>query len=120
MILDADMIQMVQSYLEPIGTSDADFAFDAIQEVGPGGHFFGCAHTQARYKDAFYQPMISDWRNYETWEDAGQPMAPQKANAIYHELLVSYEAPAVDPAVTEELNDFVARRHREGGAPTDF
>lgn len=120
MILDADMIQMVQSYLEPIGTSEADFAFDAIEEVGPGGHFFGCAHTQARYKDAFYQPMISDWRNYETWEDAGQPMAPQKANAIYHELLASYEAPAIDPAITEELTDFVARRHKEGGAPTDF
>ncbi len=33
------------------------------QLVRPGGHFFGTEHTQQRYRSAFYQPMISDWRN---------------------------------------------------------
>ena len=44
---------------------------DAFAEVGPGNHFFGCAHTQERYTTAFYQPFLSDWRNFESWQEAG-------------------------------------------------
>ena len=50
-------------------------ALDAIREVGPGGHFFGVEHTQQRFRTAFHRPMISDWRNYETWDEAGRPEA---------------------------------------------
>ena len=48
---------------------------DAIREVGPGGHFFGAAHTLARYATAFYAPMVSDWRNFQQWDAAGRPLA---------------------------------------------
>jgi trimethylamine--corrinoid protein Co-methyltransferase len=78
------------------------------------------AHTQSRYKTAFFSPMISDWRNYETWEEAGRPDAYGKANRLYKQLLAEYEPPPMDPAVREELAAFVARRKEEGGAPTDF
>ena len=61
---------------------DDSLALDAIAEVGPGGHFFGTAHTQARFRSEFYRPLISDWRNYETWQDAGSPQAAAKANQL--------------------------------------
>ena len=91
-------------------------ALDAIREVGPGGHFFGCAHTLARYRTAFYAPMISDWRNYETWREAGSPDADQRAR-LCEALLAEYQPPPLDPAIREELDAFVARRKAEGGAP---
>jgi trimethylamine--corrinoid protein Co-methyltransferase len=91
-----------------------------MQEVGPGGHFFGAQHTQERYKTAFHRPLISDWRNYESWEEAGSPQAPAKANKIWKALLAAYEPPPMDPARREELDAFVARRVEEGGVPTDF
>jgi hypothetical protein len=53
-------------------------AFAAMQEVGPGGHFFGAEHTQSRYRTAFHKPMLSDWRNYETWQEAGSPELPPR------------------------------------------
>ena len=31
-------------------------------------HFFGSSHTLERYETAFYRPLVSDWRNFETWE----------------------------------------------------
>ncbi len=37
-------------------SNDDELALDAMREVGPGGHFFGCAHTQARYRTAFFAP----------------------------------------------------------------
>ncbi|MEQ9448678.1 MAG: trimethylamine methyltransferase family protein, partial [Rhodospirillaceae bacterium] len=64
LIVDAEMLQIVSRYFEPIATDDASLAVEAIAEVGPGGHFFGVSHTLERYETAFYEPLLSDWRNY--------------------------------------------------------
>ena len=120
MILDAELLQMFEAFLEPIVVDEETLAVDAIAEVGPGGHFFGVQHTQDRFRTAFHHPMLSDWRNYESWEEAGSPQAYGKANSVMKTLLAAYEPPAVDSAVVEELEAFVARRKAEGGVATDY
>jgi trimethylamine---corrinoid protein Co-methyltransferase len=120
MVLDAELLGMVEAFLDPVVVDEASLAFEAMVEVGPGGHFFGTQHTQDRYRTAFHRPMISDWRNYETWQEAGSPEAPSKANHIWKELLAAYQPPPMDPAVREELDAFVERRVAEGGVPTDY
>ncbi|MEO4000014.1 trimethylamine methyltransferase family protein [Mesorhizobium sp. CAU 1732] len=119
-ILDIDMLQMVAEFLTPLDLSEDALAIDAIRDVGPGGHFFGTPHTQSRYKTAFYAPILSDWRNFETWAEAGSPTAMEKANRVWKERLATFEAPPLDPAIREELDAFVDKRIAEGGAPTDF
>ncbi|MGE3307502.1 MAG: trimethylamine methyltransferase family protein [Rhizobiaceae bacterium] len=119
-ILDIDLLQMVAEFLTPLDLSEDALAIDAIRDVGPGGHFFGTPHTQSRYKTAFYSPILSDWRNYETWNEAGAPTAIERANRVWKERLATYEEPYMDPAIREELDAFVERRKAEGGAPTDF
>uniref|UniRef100_UPI003BAC350A trimethylamine methyltransferase family protein n=1 Tax=Stappia sp. TaxID=1870903 RepID=UPI003BAC350A len=119
-VMDVDLLQMLDAFMEPLDTSPEALAVDAIRDVGPGGHFFGTAHTQARYKTAFYAPLISDWRNFESWTEAGSPSAFDKAQGVLAQALGEYETPPMDPAIAEELADFVARRKAEGGAPTDF
>ncbi len=120
MVLDADLLDMVASFLEPFRVDEAELALEAMREVGPGGHYFGAAHTQSRYKTAFFAPMISDWRNHEAWAAAGSPTAADRMHSLYKEKLAQYRAPPMDPAVREELDAFVARRKAEGGVPTDF
>ncbi|MEP1124236.1 MAG: trimethylamine methyltransferase family protein [Ilumatobacter sp.] len=120
MVVDADLLHMVSAFLEPLDTSDDALAVDAIAGVGPAGHFFGEAHTQARYQTEFYGPMVSDWRNWETWTDAGRPDARTRANTIARSILAEYEAPPIDDAIRSELRDFVDRRVSEGGVDTDF
>ena len=117
-ILDAEMLQLIAAFLEPLDTGADALALDAIREVGPGSHFFQAAHTMARYEHAFYAPLISDWRNFETWQEAGGLDATQRANRTWKALLAAYEPPPLDPAVAEEIAAFVARRKEEGGAPT--
>jgi trimethylamine---corrinoid protein Co-methyltransferase len=119
-IVDIDLLQMVATFLEPLDVSADALALDAMREVGPGGHFFGAAHTQARYQTAFYAPLLSDWRNFETWREAGSPTAMQKANAVWKDNLARYQRPAMDPAIEDELDAFVAARKAEGGVKTDF
>jgi trimethylamine--corrinoid protein Co-methyltransferase len=120
MILDAELLGMVEAFLDPVVVDDETLALAAIEEVGPGGHFFGVSHTQSRFRTAFHKPMLSDWRNYETWQEAGSPELPSKANRIWKEMLAVYEPPTMDPAVAEELSAFVERRVAEGGVPTDY
>jgi len=115
MILDAELLQMMAVFLQPIEVDDDTMGLEAIAEVGPGGHFFGAAHTLERYETAFYAPMLSDWRNFEAWNEAGHRDTAQRANVVYKKILASFEPPPLDPAVREELDDFVARRKREGG-----
>jgi trimethylamine--corrinoid protein Co-methyltransferase len=119
-VLDCDLIQMVMEFLAPLDTSADGLALDAIREVGPGGHFFGAQHTLARYSSAFYAPLISDWSNHQQWVAAGRPEAAQRANALYKQVLAEYQPPPLAADRREELDDFVARRTREGGAPTDY
>ncbi|MFQ5467915.1 MAG: trimethylamine methyltransferase family protein, partial [Kiloniellaceae bacterium] len=115
-ILDAEILQMMAEFLEPIVVDQDTLGLEAIRDVGPGGHFFGTPHTLARYETAFYQPILSDWRNYETWAEAGAETATQRANRIYKQVLAAYEPPPLDPAIKDELDAYVDRRTREGGA----
>jgi trimethylamine--corrinoid protein Co-methyltransferase len=119
-VMDCETLQQVIHYLAPIPVSDDDIAVEAIRDVGPRSHFFGAEHTRARYETAFYGPFLSDWRNFEAWSAAGSVETPKRANAIWKQILAEFEPPPLDPAIEEELREFVERRKREGGAPTDF
>ncbi len=48
-VLDVDLLQMVSEFLQPVEINEDALGVEAIREVGPGGHFFGAAHTLARY-----------------------------------------------------------------------
>ncbi len=119
-IIDCELLQQYAHYHQPIGLTEADLAVDAIRAVGPTGHFLGADHTQERYKTAFYSPFLSDWSNFESWEQAGAIQTPERANRLFKEVLAQYTEPPMDPAAREELVAFVDRRKKEGGAPTDF
>jgi len=121
-IMDCEMLQQIQRYMEPttFATTPDDIAIEAIKAVGNDGHFFGIQHTQDRYETAFYQPFLSDWRNYEAWEVAGGIWTAERAHKIYLQIMEEFKAPPMDEAIREELATFVAKRKSEGGAPTDF
>ena len=113
LILDAEILQMMGEVLQPLVIDDAEIGVDTIAAVGPGGHFFGSAHTLERFEHAFYQPILSDWRNFETWQDDGSQTAAQRANGIWKQLLAEFQPPAMDQARSEAIDAFVIRRTRE-------
>ena len=86
--MDCEVLQQFQRYLEPEITdySEDSLAVDAIRQVGPTGHFFGAEHTQKRYTNAFYSPFLSDWSNFEAWEEAGAVWTHDRANINHNDL----------------------------------
>jgi trimethylamine--corrinoid protein Co-methyltransferase len=115
-ILDVEVAQMVAEICQPSPFDEAELALDAIREVGPGGHFFGCQHTMERYANAFYTPLVSDWSNFGQWTEAGSLTATQRANRIWKQVLEGYTPPARNAGVAEVLEDYVQRRIAQGGA----
>ena len=116
-ILDAEMLQMMSEYLQPLSFTEDELAVKAIDEVGPGNHFFQSSHTMERYENAFYNPLVSDWSNFETWQENGEVTATQRANKIWKQMLTEYQQPALEQDRAEALNEFVEKRKAEGGAP---
>jgi trimethylamine--corrinoid protein Co-methyltransferase len=109
-VMDADQLGILHRLAKGVDVSEAAQAMDAIREVGPGGHYLGCAHTQAHFKEAFWRSDLLDYRPFETWEDEGARDTQALASARVAKLLGEYQPPALDEAVAEELADYVARQ----------
>lgn len=114
-IIDIEILQMMSETLLPLKIDEAELAVEAIGAVGPGGHFFGSPHTLERYETAFYRPLVSDWRNFESWQEAGSPGAADHANRLWKQALIEYLPPPLEDDRVAELDDFVRRRKSEGG-----
>ena len=113
LIIDAEILQLISESLKPIPVNRDTLAVEAIAEVPPGGHFFGSSHTMERYEDVFYEPLLSDWRNFETWRDDGAQHTAQRANRVWKSLLNEYQAPSLDESIAEELERYIAQRKDE-------
>lgn len=115
LILDVEILQNMMEILRPIDFSEDELGFETIASVPTGGHFFGTSHTLARYENAFYTPMLSDWTNHGAWEAGGAKHALTRATELWQRALHEYEEPVMDPAIREELDAYVAHRKEEIG-----
>ncbi len=109
-VMDADQLGILHKLAEGVSADENAQAMDAIREVGPGGHYLGCAHTQANFKSAFWRTGVLDYKPFETWDEEGARDTPALAAARMKKLLADYRQPGIDPAVNEALNDYVARK----------
>ena len=114
LIMDADRLGGYQKLLGlGLVTDDNAFARDAYEEVAPGGHFLGSGHTMRNYQTAFYEPVLSDSENVESWEEGGSKDMRKRAFERWNDMLNRYEKPPIDQAKEEELRAYVAKRKEE-------
>ena len=99
----------------PLEIDEASLAFGAHEEVGPGGHFLGAAHTLERFRECFYRPLLSSTENFERWKSKGGLDATARAEVIWEQTLEEYEQPPLDEAIRAELQEYVDRRRTELG-----
>lgn len=109
-VMDCDQAGMLAVFAKGVDLSENGQALSAIEEVGPGNHYLGCAHTQANFREAFYRSPINDSNSYEQWKEDGRLDLTQRANASYKKQLEEYVAPAIDPAIDEALCEFMDKR----------
>ena len=111
--MDADQLGALHKFAQGVTSDENAQAMDAIREVGPGGHYLGCAHTQANFKSGFWRSDVLDYKPYETWVDEGSRDTMALANAKVRKILADYQQPMLDPAIDEALRAYVAKRKEE-------
>ena len=109
-VMDADQLGILHHMAGGVEIDENAQAMDAIREVVPSGHYLGCAHTQANFKDAFWRSDLLDYKPFETWYEEGARDTMTLASARVEYLLANYQQPALDPAVAEALSEYVARK----------
>ncbi|HET9104688.1 MAG TPA: trimethylamine methyltransferase family protein [Solirubrobacteraceae bacterium] len=114
-ILDVELLRELRHEFTPLEIDEAALAFDAHTEVGAGGHFLGAAHTLERFRDCFYRPMLSSTENFDRWTKKGARNTTARAGELWRAALEDYEAPPLDEAIRDELQEYVNRRRTELG-----
>ena len=109
-VMDADQLGTLHHLAKGVLMDENAQAMDALREVGPGGHFLGCQHTQDNFKTAFWRSDLLDYKPFETWDEEGARDTQTLAGVRVKKMLGDYQAPALDEAKREELDDYVARK----------
>ncbi|THD83053.1 trimethylamine methyltransferase [Aliigemmobacter aestuarii] len=117
-VMDADQLGTLHHLAQGIMMDENGQGMDAIREVGPGGHYLGCAHTQANFKSAFWRSDLLDYKPFETWDEEGARDTETLAAERVRKMLGDYQKPDLDPAIEDALNDYVARK--KGSMPDAF
>jgi trimethylamine---corrinoid protein Co-methyltransferase len=109
-VMDVEILRMMEVFLRGIPLDEEGLALDAFEEVAPGGHFLGAAHTMRHYRDAFYRPLIADLQNFERWQQRGAKAADIRANETWRKWLTQYQEPALDPGIDAALTEYIVKR----------
>lgn len=117
-VMDADQLGALHGLAKGVSVDENAQAMDAIREVGPGGHYLGCAHTQANFKEAFWKTDLLDYKPFETWSEEGGRDTVALATARVQKLLDNYKQPQLDPAIAEALAQYVA--DKKASMPDSF
>ncbi|MEM7752449.1 MAG: trimethylamine methyltransferase family protein [Pseudomonadota bacterium] len=117
-VMDADQLGLLHHLAKGVDLSENGQGMDALREVGPGGHYLGCAHTQANFKSAFWRSNLLDYKPFETWAEEGAQDTQALATTRIETLLEQYEAPPMDPGTLAELDAYIAKTKAE--APEAF
>ncbi|WP_299828207.1 trimethylamine methyltransferase family protein [uncultured Roseobacter sp.] len=119
LITDLEVLQMVAELCTETPADVADIGLEALEEVQPGGHFFGAAHTMERYQTAFYEPLIGDLSNFGTWQERGGKDATTRATDMWKQIVAEAATPRVDETALGHLRDNIRRKSAAGGAPPE-
>ncbi|PWK62787.1 trimethylamine methyltransferase family protein [Roseicyclus mahoneyensis] len=109
-VMDADQLGILHKLAEGVPFDTNAQAMDALREVGPGGHFLGCAHTQENYASAFWRTNLLDYKPYETWSEEGARDTEALASAKLDKMLDDYRQPHLDPVIDEELRAYMTQK----------
>jgi trimethylamine--corrinoid protein Co-methyltransferase len=117
-VMDADQLGTLHHLARGVEVDENAQAMGAIEEVGPGGHYLGCAHTQDNFKTAFWRSDLLDYKPFETWADEGSRDTEALASLRVEKMLADYQQPHLDPSIDEALKAYV--RQKKESMPDAF
>jgi len=112
-IIDEELCGMVRKALTPMEISDKTLSLDIIKEVGIGGEFLSHPKTLELCRSEYFTPKLMFRDNYESWLSKGKMRLDDIAHDNIEKRLESYEKPAIDKSLENDLKRYVEKRKEE-------
>jgi trimethylamine--corrinoid protein Co-methyltransferase len=106
-VIDDEICGMVKRIKKAYEVNADTLALDVIKAVGPGGHFLDQDHTFEHFRSEFYQPMISNRDNFDTWQAGGSQQIMETANRKVKQILADYSPPDLPAEADKDLKQFI-------------
>ena len=120
-VMDCEVLQQIERYFEPSSPTPRPTRWRSRRSGRSGHAGTSSAPTTRRAVTPQRSTRLSSATGATT-RPGRRPGAldAERANRAWKAILAEFEPPPIDPAIREELAEYVARRKREGGAPTDY
>lgn len=107
-VIDDEIVGTAMRVLRGINLTSDSLAVEAIDRVGPGGHYLTDPLTLQYMRSEYFQPHVSDRRNRTAWEDAGKQDTRLRAATRVSRLLAGPRGPGfaaeVDAAIRSRFH----------------
>jgi len=114
-MMDTEVLGMLHTLARGLDVSEEGQAMESILSVPPDGHHLGTEHTMRNFRTAFHRPAMFDYNPFEQWEEEGAKDIYRVASDKVKQSLAEYQAPALDPALDDALQEFINKRKSEIG-----
>jgi trimethylamine--corrinoid protein Co-methyltransferase len=105
-IIDEEICARIARIHAGMDTSDLTSSLKLIQEVGGGGEYLTHPHTLNNFR-MMWHPTVSNWENYNEWQNSGFEDAVITANKVWKERLLSAPDSYLAPEVDKDLTAFI-------------
>jgi len=108
LVMNDEIIGMVRRIFRGIEVDDETLAEDAIDEVGPGGHFLGSEHTMRHFRKETWWPTIINRLRHADWVKSGEKTFAQKAQEKAARILSNYRPEPLPEEILSKINEILS------------
>lgn len=105
-IIDEELYQRNARIHMGMDLSDLALPLKLIHEIGGGGEYLTHEHTLRNFR-MMWSPTVSNWENYNEWENSGFEDAAIAANKVWKERLLNAPDTYLAPEVDKDLTAFI-------------
>lgn len=107
-VIDDEIVGMVKRVLRGVEVTPDSMAVEAIDRVGPGGHYLMDPHTLQNMRSELFHPALGDRQNRAMWQRAGKQDTRVRATERVESLLRTHQPlglpPKVDAVIRSRFN----------------
>lgn len=103
LVMNNEIISQVKRLMGGIKVDRENLALEAIDRVGPGGHFLGDEHTFNHFREN-WQPDLTDRQTFEAWEASGRKTMGDRAKEKINFILANHKPEALPQSVLGEID----------------
>ena len=109
LVLGNENIGMTKRFIRGITINQETLAREAIEKVGPGGHFLQEMHTLQHFKEELWVPELMTRDPRELWNEKGSKSLDAVIQDKLHEIIETHKVPELSGSKLEAVQKIKAK-----------